>query len=71
LQAQMHDPAACFAESVRIFAETRIEVERARSLLAWAEYEMDRGNQARALDLTHEAQAIFARLELTAPESSS
>jgi len=42
---------ACFAESVRVFTEMGAEGERARTLRAWARYEMGQ-----------EAQDIFARL---------
>lgn len=61
-QAQSLDARACFAESVRIFSERRMEGERARTLKAWARYELERGDQARGLAMWQEAREVFARL---------
>lgn len=56
------DAAACFGESVRSFADMGAEGERARTLQAWARYEMERGDSARGEEMWREARNIFVRL---------
>jgi hypothetical protein len=57
--------AACFAESARAFANSGYESERARTLRAWASYELHKGNHSHGAALWEEARAIFTRLGLT------
>jgi tetratricopeptide (TPR) repeat protein len=59
---QTYDAAACFAESEQIFTEMGAEGERARTLRAWARYEMDQGDPARGKAMWQEARDIFTRL---------
>ena len=54
----------CFAESLRIFTESGMEAERARTLRDWARYELAHGDQARGEAMWQEARAIFERLNL-------
>ena len=56
------DAEACFAESARIFTEMNTEGELARTLRAWAEYEIKRENRARGETMWQEAKDLFARL---------
>lgn len=57
-----HDARSCFAKSEKIFAEAEIHGERARTLREWARYELQAGNQARALQMWQEARDIYSRL---------
>jgi hypothetical protein len=57
---------ACFAESLRIYAEVGMEAEQARTLSAWAAFAAAQGDSAQAAALTAQARAIFARLGLAA-----
>jgi len=59
---QAHDAPACFTESIRVFTEIGAEGERARTLRAWARYEIDRGDPARGETMRREAQELFAQL---------
>jgi predicted ATPase/class 3 adenylate cyclase len=56
------DAAACFARSLEIFTETGMEGEQARTLRAWARYEMERGDRDRGERMWQEAREVFARL---------
>jgi class 3 adenylate cyclase/tetratricopeptide (TPR) repeat protein len=60
------DAPACFARSLQIFAETGMEDERARTLQAWARYEIERGDEERGQEMSQEAREIFARLGIEA-----
>jgi tetratricopeptide (TPR) repeat protein len=53
---------ACFARGLRVFAETGMEDERARTLEAWARYEREHGDGERGAEMEREAREIFARL---------
>jgi tetratricopeptide (TPR) repeat protein len=68
LKAQIHDhqldPAACFAESVRLYQEIGAEAGRGRSLRAWAGYEMAQGDGERGRAMWQEAREIFGRLAM-------
>ncbi|MBN1888307.1 MAG: tetratricopeptide repeat protein [Thermoflexales bacterium] len=59
------DPVACFAESLRVFAEAGMEGERAQTLRAWAAYELEQGDKARGQAMWQEAHEIFTRLGMT------
>jgi tetratricopeptide (TPR) repeat protein len=61
-QLGVYNAAACFAESIRICAETGMEGERARTLRAWATYELERGDRLRGEAMWQEAQQVFAQL---------
>jgi tetratricopeptide (TPR) repeat protein len=61
-QPVRYDAAACFAESIRICAETGMEGERARTLRAWAIHELEHSDHSRGAAMWHEAREIFARL---------
>jgi class 3 adenylate cyclase/tetratricopeptide (TPR) repeat protein len=56
------DPHNCFWESVRIFTEAGLHGERARTLRAWARYQIKRGNRVGGEQLWHEVRAVFVRL---------
>jgi predicted ATPase/class 3 adenylate cyclase len=64
-QGATQDPAACFAESLRVFAEAGMEGERAQTLRAWASYELEQGDKAHGRALWQEAHEIFTRLGMT------
>lgn len=63
-RARIEEPAACFAESIRILTALGIEGEHARVLRDWARYEMRRGNCGEGELLWHKAHDIFARLNM-------
>jgi hypothetical protein len=56
------DTGACFAESLRVWTETGMEAERARTLRAWARYEQERGMREHGHAMMKEAREIFTRL---------
>jgi tetratricopeptide (TPR) repeat protein len=57
-----YDAPACFAQSLQICAETGMEGERARTLRAWARYELERGDRGRGQEMWQEARALFEQL---------
>jgi tetratricopeptide (TPR) repeat protein len=59
---QTFDAAACFAESLRVFAAIKMESERARTLREWARHEIARGDRERGQDMLREARDIFTKL---------
>jgi class 3 adenylate cyclase/tetratricopeptide (TPR) repeat protein len=61
-QTGVYDAAACFAESLRICTETGMEGERARTLRAWATYELERGDHVHGMAMWQEARDLFAKL---------
>jgi class 3 adenylate cyclase/tetratricopeptide (TPR) repeat protein len=64
IQNHQLDPAACFAESVRLHQEIGAEAGRARSLRAWAQYEMEQGDAEHGRAMWQEAREIFGRLDM-------
>ena len=56
------DIADCFARSLEVFTETGMEGERARTLRAWARYEMEHGDSERGAEMLEEARRIRGRL---------
>jgi hypothetical protein len=56
------NPAQCFSESVRLFARLGLQGERARTLRAWARYEIESGDRVRGELLWREVRAVVARL---------
>jgi hypothetical protein len=61
-QMSEYDAQTCFRESVKVFADAEIDSERARTLRAWAHYELKRGNKEQGAKMWQEARDIFARL---------
>ncbi len=57
-------PEAWFAESLKVFTAMGAEAERARTLRAWAKYELVKGDRAKGAALWQEAQDIFRRLKM-------
>jgi hypothetical protein len=57
-----HAARDCFSQSAEILAEADIKGERARTLREWAKYEFDTRTRSGALELWHEARAIFEGL---------
>jgi tetratricopeptide (TPR) repeat protein len=53
---------ACFAESDRICRETGMEGERAKTLRAWAQYDLEQGDPTRGMARWTEAREIFERI---------
>jgi tetratricopeptide (TPR) repeat protein len=56
------DARDCFAESLRIGNEGGLDAEKARTLRAWAQYELVHGDRHRGEEMWHEAQQIFAQM---------
>jgi tetratricopeptide (TPR) repeat protein len=61
-EQRAYDAPACFTESLRICDETGMRGERARTLRAWAQFEIARGDPAHGAAIWEEARAIFAEL---------
>jgi tetratricopeptide (TPR) repeat protein len=61
-QKTLHDAVTCFRNSVKCFEDAEIEMERARTLRAWARYELGHGNQEAGVKKWQEARDIFAKL---------
>jgi hypothetical protein len=57
-----YDARACFAESLRVYAEMGAQAERARTLRAWARYEHAQGDHQAGRAMREEAQEIFSQL---------
>ncbi len=57
-----YDAPACFAESLRILKESKMEVERAHTLLPWARHELEKGDVQRGEEMWREARIIFERV---------
>jgi class 3 adenylate cyclase/tetratricopeptide (TPR) repeat protein len=62
LGSETLDAAACFARSLAIFAESGMEGERARTLRAWAEHEIEKGDRSKGQEMAEQARQIFERL---------
>jgi tetratricopeptide (TPR) repeat protein len=56
------DAAACFEKSLQILVEAGMEGEQARTLRAWAGYEIEQGERERGEKMARQAEEIFARL---------
>jgi hypothetical protein len=61
-QVEEYDAEACFRKSERIFSETDMDGERARTLREWARHDFKIGNQEEGEKKWQEARAIFTRL---------
>jgi tetratricopeptide (TPR) repeat protein len=65
--AQLAEPQGalpCFTESVRLLNEAGSTIDQARSLRAWANYELRSGDRPRGRALMQQARAIFAQAAL-------
>ncbi|HET89428.1 MAG TPA: tetratricopeptide repeat protein [Chloroflexi bacterium] len=62
LDGETYTAPDCFAEAVRIFTTVGAEGERARTLRAWARYELDFGERERGEEIWRQARALFTRL---------
>jgi predicted ATPase/class 3 adenylate cyclase len=56
------EPHACFVESHRIFQKIKAESEAARTLQAWADFDLKNGRHQEGRQKLEEAQSIFRRL---------
>lgn len=61
---QWVDATACYCRSLDSFKEGNFERERAITLWRWAQHENGQANTGQGQAMWHEAQAIFARLNL-------
>jgi predicted ATPase/class 3 adenylate cyclase len=59
---RQYDARDCFTQSLQICAETGMEGERARTLRAWARFELERGDRVRGEALWNEARTLFEQL---------
>jgi hypothetical protein len=57
-----YNARTCFRKSELIFTEAEIEVERARTLEAWARYELSLGDKENGATMWHEARKIFEEI---------
>jgi len=65
IDGEPRDAAACFNQSLEIFARIQMEAERARTLRDWARHELAHGDPARGQELWREALEAFTRLRMT------
>jgi len=56
------DAPSCFEESLRSLTKAGIEPERARTLRAWARYELTKGDRSRGGKLWRQAKELFSSL---------
>ena len=63
--ASVTEPHACFTESLRVFKQINAEGERARTLRAWAEFELHQGRTEEGRKKLEEARSIFQQLGMT------
>jgi tetratricopeptide (TPR) repeat protein len=61
---ETRDAAACFSQSLSIFARIQMEAERARTLRDWARHELAQGDPERGRQLLAEARDSFRRLNM-------
>jgi len=59
-------PDGCFEQSLRVFRQMNAEGEQARTLRAWAQYEVRRRRAAAGRKMWGEARDLFSRLGLSA-----
>jgi class 3 adenylate cyclase/tetratricopeptide (TPR) repeat protein len=59
------EPDACFSESLRVFNKMNAEGEQARTLVAWAAFELQQGRADEARNKSELARDIFLRLGMT------
>jgi len=56
----------CFQKSDQIFSDLKADGERAHTLKAWAEFEMESGDKKKGKKIWDEAKEIFQRLDMPA-----
>jgi tetratricopeptide (TPR) repeat protein len=61
-QRDDHDAENCFSNSLKIFTEAEIDMERARTLREWARHEIHRGNKEKGANMWQEAREIFTKI---------
>ncbi len=54
-----YEAEECFEQSAKVLAEAELDGERARTLRAWAKYELRGGNKDRGMELWSEARETF------------
>lgn len=59
-----YTPSECFEKGAAVFEENGQNVERARLLVKWAEYETAVGNKDKAFALLREAETVFNQFDL-------
>jgi hypothetical protein len=59
------EPDACFSESLPVFNKMNAEGEQARTLLAWAAFELQQNHADEARNKSKLARDIFLRLGMT------
>ena len=59
------EPHACFTESLRVFQQINAEGEEARTLRAWAEFDLHEGRTEEGRKKLEAARDIFQRLGMT------
>ena len=60
--APIAEPGACFSESLRVFKQMNAAGEQARTLRAWAEFELQQGRTADGRKKSEQARGIFLHL---------
>lgn len=70
LNEMCSEPEACFQESHRIFAKINAEGEAARTLRAWAEFDLQNDRQQEGQRKLADAQAIFRRIGIHAGDTT-
>ena len=65
IEEQEFTATDCFTTSLRLFTESGMEAERARTLRDWARHEQERGIREQASAMMEEAREIFSRLGMT------
>jgi tetratricopeptide (TPR) repeat protein len=59
------EPAACFAESLALFRKIHAEAEQARTLRAWAAFDLREGRMEQGWKKAEAAKRLFQRLRMT------
>jgi len=57
-----YDAESCFRNSIKIFTEAEIDMERARTLREWARHEIHKGNKEQGAAMWLEARDIFTSI---------
>jgi class 3 adenylate cyclase/tetratricopeptide (TPR) repeat protein len=68
IENQTFTASDCFSESLRLFTESGMQAERARTLRDWARYEQEHGRSERAHSMMEESRQIFASLGMESKE---
>jgi tetratricopeptide (TPR) repeat protein len=65
-----YDARECFANSVKLLKQAGARAERARTLIIWADYELERGDRQQGETMRQSAKRIFGQLGIILPQSS-